>query len=91
MSPDLIPIVAILSVFIGLPLAIGFSRLLWKRASDQPRPLRDDTALRLERLQQAVDAMAIEVERISEGQRFMTKVLAERNPAALPREGGRSS
>lgn len=91
MSPQLIPIVAILSTFIGLPLAIGFARILWKRAGDPPRPLRDDTALRLERLQQAVDAMAIEVERISESQRFMTKVLAEKSPAALPRESGRSS
>jgi hypothetical protein len=33
------------------------------------------------RLQQSVDAMAIEVERISEGQRFLTKVLNERAPA----------
>ena len=31
---------------------------------------------------QSVDAIAIEVERISEGQRFTTKLLAERNTAA---------
>jgi hypothetical protein len=41
----------------------------------------DVSAQRLERLEHAVDAIAIEVERISEGQRFVTKVLAER-PAA---------
>ena len=34
------------------------------------------------RLQQSVDAIAIEVERISEGQRFLTKVLHERAPVA---------
>ena len=34
------------------------------------------------RLQQSVDAIAIEVERISEGQRFLTKVLHERGPVA---------
>jgi hypothetical protein len=34
-----------------------------------------------ERLEQAVEAIAIEVERISEGQRFTTKLLAERRNA----------
>ena len=32
---------------------------------------------RLSRIEQAVDAIAVEVERISEGQRFTTKLLAE--------------
>ena len=32
---------------------------------------------RLARLEQAVESIAIEVERISEGQRFVTKLLAE--------------
>lgn len=48
---------------------------------------------RLQHLEQAVDAIALEVERISEGQRFTTKLLAERqgekaadaaDPAARP-------
>jgi hypothetical protein len=34
---------------------------------------------RLERIEQAVDAIAVEVERISEGQRFTTKLLSERS------------
>jgi len=32
---------------------------------------------RLSRLEQAVDAIAVEIERISEGQRFTTKLLSE--------------
>ena len=40
-----------------------------------PPALNDD---RLEHLQQSVDAIAIEVERIAEAQRFTTKLLAER-------------
>jgi hypothetical protein len=36
--------------------------------------------LRLQRIEQAVDAIAIEVERMSESQRFTTKILAERLP-----------
>jgi hypothetical protein len=39
---------------------------------------------RLERVEQAMDAIAFEVERIGEGQRFITKVFAERNNMALP-------
>ena len=36
-------------------------------------------------MQRSIDAMALEIERISEGQRFVTKVLTERSrePAAL--------
>ena len=39
---------------------------------------------RLERIEQIVETMAIEVERISEAQRFTTKLLAERRPDELP-------
>lgn len=35
---------------------------------------------RLERVEQAVESIAIEIERISEGQRYVTKLLAERSP-----------
>jgi hypothetical protein len=45
---------------------------------------------RLERIEQAVDAIAVEVERLAEGQRFATRLLSEGNAraeAALP--GGR--
>jgi hypothetical protein len=31
----------------------------------------------MERLEQAVDAIAIEIERVSEGQRFVTRLLTE--------------
>jgi hypothetical protein len=40
---------------------------------------------RLERMEQAIDAIAVEVERISEGQRFTTRLLSERlKEPALP-------
>ncbi len=41
-------------------------------------PGNSDTSMRLERIEQALEAVAVEVERISEGQRFVTKLLAER-------------
>ncbi len=43
---------------------------------------------RLTHLEQAVDAVALEVERIGEGQRFVTRVLVERDPPRARGEGG---
>jgi predicted transposase YdaD len=43
--------------------------------------------VRLERMEQAIDAMAVEIERIAEAQRFTTRLLSERGvaePANLP-------
>ena len=40
---------------------------------------------RLARMEQAIDAMAVETERISEGQRFTTKLLSEKAQEAQPR------
>ena len=37
------------------------------------------TEARLARIEQAVDAIAVEVERISEGQRFTTRLLSEQS------------
>jgi hypothetical protein len=50
-----------------------------------PRPSRIDDD-RFERLEQAVDSIAIEVERISESQRFSAKLLAERSKEDAIRE-----
>jgi hypothetical protein len=78
-SNDLVPIIAILSVFVFFPIAIAFARNMWRRGTTQ----RTETVLevenrdRLARLESAVDAIAIEMERVSEGQRFVTKLLAE--------------
>jgi hypothetical protein len=47
-------------------------------------------AAQLVPVMQALDAIALEVERISEAQRFTTKVLSERQPVVLPRAESRS-
>jgi hypothetical protein len=64
------------------------------RSKERPAPLRDDRldqlSRQIETLQQSIDATAIEVERLGEGLRFTTKVLAERNaPVAELRQPGR--
>ena len=78
-----IPIIVVPTVFIGLPLAIGYARRLWIRGEEPRRAISDDSAERIAQMQHSIDAMAIEIERISEGQRFVTKVLAQRHPEAL--------
>ena len=67
---------------IGVPIAKAYARRI-EREPRQPS-LPPDVSARLERMEQALDSIAIEVERISEGQRFTTKLLAERNTAAAP-------
>ena len=60
-------------------MAIACARSIWKRGS-MPRALPDrDTTARLERMEQAMDAIAIEIERVSEGQRFVTRLMADGN------------
>ena len=60
---------------IGIPLARAYSRRM-DADSRNPR-IPPEVTSRLERIEQAVEAVAIEVERISEGQRFTTKLLSE--------------
>lgn len=80
MRPDLTAISVVFTIFVLMPLAVAAARLLWKRAS---APVKASSALdkenseRLQRLESAVDAIAIEMERVSEGQRFVTRLLAE--------------
>lgn len=70
-------------IFIGFPLAIGLARSMWRRSIRPAVPPQalTETAQRLERLEASVDAIAIEVERISEGQRFVTKLLSDGHAA----------
>jgi hypothetical protein len=74
------------AIAVGLPLAIAYSRRIWRgKAKEVPAAATSDSASRLERLEHAVDAIAIEIERVAEGQRFVTKVLVDRpTPVQAP-------
>jgi hypothetical protein len=62
-------------VILGLPLLRAFGRRLGAPVS---APVADpDIEARLTRIEQAVQAVAIEVERIGEGQRFTTHLFAK--------------
>lgn len=60
-----------------LPISIAFARRIWRRSAavvtSMPRELLD----RLTRLEQTVEASSFEIERIGEGQRFLTKLFTE--------------
>jgi hypothetical protein len=67
------------SAFFLLPLAIGSMRLMFRRAKRRDSQPSADMTARFEQLEQAVDAVAIEIERVGEAQRFQARVLAEAN------------
>ncbi len=79
------------SIAVGVPLVKAFARRL-DQQSTQPR-IPSEVIARLERMEQAIESVAIEVERISEGQRFTTKLLSERSrgPADIAAGNGPNS
>ncbi len=68
----------IMMVVVFGPLARAFARRIDKRTIATPAALPPEVSQRLGAIEQAVDSVAVEVERISEGQRFTTKLLSER-------------
>lgn len=74
-------------VLVWAPLAFALGRVMLKRwGAPKPAPQILESAARLERMEQAMDAVAIEVERISEGQRFVTQLMAKQQGHLL--DGG---
>jgi hypothetical protein len=53
--------------------------LTWIRRPRGTAALPPELSERLERIERAVDVTALEVERIGEGQRFLTRALGERS------------
>jgi hypothetical protein len=95
MDPDvLVPLgayAAAIMLAIGVPLTRAYVRRM-DADSKQPR-IPTDVAQRLARMEQTLEAVAIEVERISEGQRFTTRLLSESTGrgAASPIASGKPS
>lgn len=75
---DVRSISSIFILFVLAPLAIAAARNMWKRGSRPAPPPPDvENARKMEQLQQSVDTIAVEMERVSEGQRFVTRLLSE--------------
>ena len=64
-------------VFFMMPIAIAYARRIWRRPSSTPGEMPAELTDRLNRLEQAVDAVAVELERVGEGQRYVTRVFTE--------------
>jgi len=60
-----------------LPISIAFARRIWRRSAAVVTSFPREIADRLSRMEQAVEATAVEVERIGEGQRFLTRLFTE--------------
>lgn len=100
MSPDVLEFAQVMTVLVGtaaasVVLALG-TRVLWRLGSRPSRPATPQISREeFERLQTAVDAIAIEVERISEGQRFTVTLLSSQlgvpnaDAGQLPKRGSR--
>lgn len=70
-----------------MPLSIAVARRIWKRGSAVVTAFPKEIGERLGRLEQSAEATAIEIERIGEGQRFLTKLFTE-GPQARAIEAG---
>jgi hypothetical protein len=68
-------------VMILSPLMRALARVIDRRGTAPA--MSNDSAQRLAAIEQAVEAVAVEVERISEGQRFTAKLLSDRAKAAV--------
>lgn len=70
-----------------LLLGAYYARRSWRRGWSVIPALSRELTDRLTHLEQSVDAVAIEVERIGEGQRFITRLFTENRIPWAPGEG----
>ena len=69
---------AVSSFALLFPLVVALAIRLVRRGTKMREPITGETDSRFSRLEQAVESVAIEVERIGESQRFVAKVLTDR-------------
>jgi hypothetical protein len=69
-------VVPVVSLFVFFPIALAYARRIWRRPI-APAALPPDMLQRFDRMEQAIESIAIEVERVTEGQRFVTQLMTE--------------
>jgi hypothetical protein len=94
MNEDIVVPVAFFTMVVVLGLGIPLIRAYIRRKDREalPSSLSPELARRLDRIEGMVETISVEVERITEGQRFTTRLLSEgatipvatRAPAATP-------
>jgi hypothetical protein len=78
--------VMVFAIIVGFPIARAIARRIDRKGVAQ-RATPEVTA-QLDQITQSLEAMAIEIERISEGQRFTTRLLAEQHERRPPLAAG---
>lgn len=90
------PEIIIVPVVFAIPAIVVLSKM-WFKHKEQMATLKGPATSnpviesRLARIEEAVDTIALEMERMGEGQRFVTKLLAERAGAGQAPEASKSS
>ena len=79
-------IAIVFTLAVLMPLSIAWARAIFRRGARAAEQPSRELMQRLDRMEEGIEAIAIEVERVSEGQRFVTKVLGQgaAEPVALP-------
>jgi hypothetical protein len=91
MDPDVANFAVVALIIVGMvaslsAITVWLVREVQKKAPARELPNAFQFEQRFDQLQQSVDAIAVEVERIAEAQRFSAKLLAERSETpTLPR------
>lgn len=85
---EVIPLVGMVmgtavAIALGYPIVRMITRFI-ERRTDKAYVKGANVEAQLRALQESVDTMAIEIERIGESQRYQAKLLAERKPGTLP-------
>ena len=76
--PEEVYVLTGIFMFVALfPLSIAFARRIWRRGAAVVTSFPKELSDRLSRLEQSAEATALEVERIGEGQRFLTRLFTE--------------
>jgi hypothetical protein len=71
---------ALFVLVVLLPISMAIARRIWRRGAAMMTAIPRELAERLGRIEDAVESTALEVERIGEGQRFVTHLFMENGP-----------
>lgn len=84
-GPFVVAGLGIVATTLILIVALSLRYRAKTRGSGKAAELPAELTQRMIRMETAIESVAIEVERISEGQRFTTRLLSERAPLEVPR------
>lgn len=74
---EIVAIPIVFTVFVLFPIALAYARRLWKRGATVIAPVPRELQRQIDQMAQAIESIAVETERIGEGQRFLTRVMSE--------------